>query len=65
MGLLTTVAVPLDRLVQTLPVYQLVLLGFAALVGLSVILHVGRQLLFKNKNEPPEVFSWFPLIGST
>ncbi|KAL2415716.1 Sterol 14-alpha demethylase cyp51B [Exophiala dermatitidis] len=65
MGLLTTVAVPLDRLVQTLPVYQLVLLGFAALVGLSVILHVGRQLLFKNKNEPPEVFSWFPLVGST
>jgi hypothetical protein len=31
----------------------------------SIIAHVLGQLLFKNKDQPPVVFSWFPLIGST
>ena len=29
------------------------------------MLNVLRQLLFKNKNEPPLVFHWVPIIGST
>jgi hypothetical protein len=34
-------------------------------VVLVVIVNVLRQLLFKNPNEPPVVFHWFPIIGST
>lgn len=40
-------------------------LAFAALVILSVVLNVAKQILFKNPNEPPMVFHLFPLIGST
>lgn len=43
----------------------LVASGFATFLVLSVVLNVLKQLLFKNKNEPPLVFHWFPLIGST
>ncbi|KAJ3473620.1 hypothetical protein NLG97_g10214 [Lecanicillium saksenae] len=38
---------------------------FFGFIGLSVILNVASQILFKNKNEPPMVFHWFPFIGST
>ncbi|KAI5466371.1 cytochrome P450 [Mariannaea sp. PMI_226] len=40
-------------------------IGFAAFVVLSVFLNVASQILFKNPNEPPLVFHWFPFIGST
>lgn len=43
---------------------QVVMLVGGFLV-LSVALNVAKQLLFKNKNEPPMVFHWFPFIGST
>ena len=39
--------------------------GFVVLCVLAVISHVLKQLLFKNPREPPLVFSWFPLVGST
>lgn len=39
--------------------------GFAAFVVLSVVLNVLNQVLFKNPNEPPVVFHWFPFVGST
>jgi hypothetical protein len=32
---------------------------------LVVIVNVMQQLLFKNPNEPPMVFHWFPIIGSS
>jgi sterol 14-demethylase len=38
--------------------------GFA-LVLISVVLNVINQLFFYNKNEPPVVFHWFPVLGST
>ncbi|KAH7050239.1 cytochrome P450 51 [Macrophomina phaseolina] len=31
----------------------------------AVTFHVLRQLFFFTKNEPPVVFHWFPLLGST
>ncbi|KAI1621360.1 cytochrome P450, family 51, subfamily A [Exophiala viscosa] len=65
MGLLATIATPLERLVHTLPTYQLVLLGLAAFITLAVGLNVARQVLLKDKNAPPEVFSWFPVLGNT
>ncbi|KAH8675654.1 cytochrome P450 [Xylariales sp. PMI_506] len=36
-----------------------------SLLFLSVFWHVAKQILFKNPNEPPMVFSWFPVVGST
>lgn len=38
---------------------------FAAFIALSVAVNVAQQLFFKNPNEPPVVFHWFPIIGST
>lgn len=38
---------------------------FAAFIILAAVLNVLNQLLFKNANEPPVVFHWFPVIGST
>jgi len=32
---------------------------------LVVVVNVLQQLLFKNPNEPPMVFHWFPIIGSS
>lgn len=40
-----------------------ILLG--GVLALSVILNVASQILFRNPNEPPLVFHWFPVIGST
>ncbi|KAL7820027.1 cytochrome P450 51B [Trichoderma gracile] len=40
-------------------------IGAAGFVALAVIINVLQQLLFKNPNEPPMVFHWFPFIGST
>ena len=39
--------------------------SFATFLVLAVVLNVLNQLLFKNPNEPPVVFHWFPVIGST
>ena len=39
--------------------------GLLSLVAVSIVVNVLRQLLFKNPNEPPVVFHWFPFVGST
>ncbi len=65
MGLVATISTPIERLIHTLPLYQVVLLGFVAFLGLAVALNVARQLFFHDKSAPPEVFSWFPIIGNT
>lgn len=42
------------------------LLGTCAiLLVLTVVWNVLRQILFRNPNEPPVVFHWVPIIGST
>lgn len=38
---------------------------FFTFIAVSVFVNVAKQLLFKNPNEPPVVFHWFPIIGST
>ncbi len=43
-------------------VVAVVVVVFTVLV---VIVNVLQQLLFKNPNEPPMVFHWFPVIGSS
>ncbi len=65
MGLLATITAPVEHLVETLPLWQLGLLGFAAFLALSVLYNVLRQLLFRDKTAPPEVWSWFPVMGNT
>ena len=65
MGLLTTLTEPLAYLPATLPTYQLFLLGFFAFLVVSVAWNVTRQLLFRDKTAPPEVWSWFPVMGNT
>lgn len=39
--------------------------GFLSLLFLTILLNVLKQILFKNPNEPPIVFHWIPIIGST
>ena len=35
------------------------------IISLTIFLAVAQQILFKNPNEPPVVFHWLPVIGST
>ncbi|OQV06027.1 hypothetical protein CLAIMM_10668 [Cladophialophora immunda] len=65
MGLLAALSQSAERLLGSLPTWQLGLLGFTAFLVLSVTWNVARQLFFKDKNAPPEVWSWFPVIGNT
>lgn len=65
MGLLNTIAGPLaDRLSQfsTLTIGAV---SFVAFIVLAIVLNVLKQLLFRNPKEPPVVFHWVPIIGST
>lgn len=40
-------------------------IGITSCLILSILLNVLQQLLFKTLNEPPVVFHWLPIIGST
>lgn len=42
-----------------------IIMGVGFLLFVAVLFNVLSQLLFKNPNEPPVVFHWFPFIGST
>ena len=42
-----------------------IIAAIAILVMLSILTTVMQQVLFKNPNEPPVVFHWLPVIGST
>jgi hypothetical protein len=65
MGLLAEVAGPLGDFVSKSSLLVLVASGFASFIVLAVVLNVLKQLLIKNPNEPPLVFHWFPVLGST
>lgn len=65
MGLLENLAGPISQHLAQSSTGVLVAAGTFAFIVLSVILNVLKQLLFKNPNEPPVVFHWFPIIGST
>ncbi|KKK12588.1 14-alpha sterol demethylase Cyp51B [Aspergillus rambellii] len=65
MGLVSVVLESVCERCSTLSSLTLVGLGLLCFVALSVVVNVLRQVLFKNPNEPPVVFHWFPFIGST
>jgi sterol 14-demethylase len=66
MGVLQQVAShPLAQQYQTLGLGSQIAIALAGFVAISVALNVASQILFKNPNEPPLVFHWFPFVGST
>ena len=42
-----------------------VIAAIASLMIIVILTTVLQQVLFKNSNEPPLVFHWLPVIGST
>ena len=52
-------------LLATLPLWQSLLVGFTAFIAIAILLNVLSQLLLRKTGEPPLVFHWVPLIGST
>lgn len=65
MGILEQLSGPLAAQIAQRGTSTVVASAFAAFLVLTVVLNVLSQLLFKNPNEPPMVFHWLPIIGST
>ncbi|KAE9381668.1 eburicol 14 alpha-demethylase [Stipitochalara longipes BDJ] len=65
MGILETISGPLAQQISQRGTAVVVGSAFAAFLVLAIVLNVLSQLLFKNPNEPPVVFHWVPIIGST
>ncbi|TGO90517.1 hypothetical protein BPOR_0061g00140 [Botrytis porri] len=65
MGILENIAGPLAQEFSQRSTGVVVAAGVAAFIVLSVVLNVLNQVLFANPNEPPVVFHWLPIIGST
>jgi len=65
MGLLENVAGALQQQISQRGLGITIAAGFASFLVVTVVLNVLQQLLFRNPNEPPMVFHWFPVIGNT
>lgn len=65
MGFLQEIAGPLSQQFSQLGLGSQIGVVVATVLFVSVFFNVLRQVLFKNPNEPPVVFHWFPIIGST
>lgn len=65
MGILENISGPLAQQISQRGTGVVVASAFASFLVLAVVLNVLNQLLFRNSNEPPVVFHWFPIIGST
>ncbi|KAK3501251.1 cytochrome P450 51 [Neurospora crassa] len=65
MGILQVVAGPLSQQFSQLGTVSQIGVAIASFLFVTVVLNVLQQFLFKKPNEPPLVFHWFPLIGST
>ncbi|CAJ2501035.1 Uu.00g038880.m01.CDS01 [Anthostomella pinea] len=65
MGLLQDVTGPLSQQLSHLSTASQVGVIAGGALFLAVFLNVLQQVLFRNSEEPPVIFHWFPLIGST
>jgi hypothetical protein len=65
MGIISDITGPLAGFTQNASLPVLVAAGFASFLVVTVVLNVLSQLLLKKPNEPPIVFHWFPVLGST
>ncbi|KAL2837514.1 cytochrome P450 [Aspergillus pseudoustus] len=65
MGLVANVLESVCERCSTLSIGALAGIGLLSLIVVAVVGNALRQILFKNPNEPPLVFHWFPFVGST
>lgn len=65
MGLIEDIQGPVSQYMSQLSTPSQVGVIAAGVLFFSVFLNVLQQILFRNPNEPPVVFHWFPLVGST
>lgn len=65
MGLLATVAHPLETLLGALSIWQVIIFGFTTIVALAIALNVLHQALFRDSSKPPVVWHLVPGLGST
>jgi hypothetical protein len=65
MGVLADIAGPVGNFTANSSLSVLIATGFGSFFLLAIVLNVLKQLLLKNPNEPPLVFHWIPVIGST
>jgi sterol 14-demethylase len=65
MGQAVNLAPGIDFRLSTLPVIAQVILIPTVFIIFYIARHIIQQLYFANESEPPVVFSWLPLIGST
>lgn len=65
MGFLGILAESLRAVTANTSITVLILAGVASFIVLSIVINVLRQLLSHNPHEPPLVFHWVPIIGST
>ena len=65
MGVLEAIAGPVGDQLATSSTATLIGAGLSSFVVLAIVLNVLKQLLFRNPKEPPIVFHWLPIIGST
>ena len=65
MGLLAHLVGPLDRLLTSRSSLFALFAASVFLFVLLIVFHVLKQLLWRNPNEPPVVFHWFPFLGNT
>lgn len=65
MGFLEDAGGPLVEGFSQLGLASQIGIAVAGFLFLSVFFNLLKQVLFKNPNEPPVVFHWFPFIGST
>ncbi|KAI2602023.1 cytochrome P450 [Hypoxylon sp. NC1633] len=65
MGIIEEIQGPVSQYMSQLSVPSQVAVVAVGVLFFAVLLNVLQQILFKNRNEPPVVFHWFPVIGST
>jgi sterol 14-demethylase len=65
MGLLQEAAGIFDAYFGETSLFTLLSLSFATFITFAILINVASQILFRNPNEPPIVFHWVPVIGST
>jgi sterol 14-demethylase len=65
MGLLSLFSTQVENAIASKGLGLVLGAALGGLLVLAVVANVLVQLLWKNPNEPPVVFHWFPIIGST
>ena len=65
MGLLASIAEPAVHLLSNTSTFVICAIGASAFLAFAVILNVLQQLMLRRPREPPVVFHWIPIIGST